>query len=279
MSSIEFLKWLQTWENPILVTLFSFITNVGSDQIYIIFVAWLYWCEDQYEGEKWANIVLFSALLNGLVKLLVKAPRPFQVPNGIEAVNASTATGHSFPSGHSQASAVFGSSLVLHYKSWMIKGLGIMLFLSVGFSRLYLRVHWPIDVLVGWSLGILVAVLFYFLYEGKDVWFRLGMLAFIGISLYIGADEDQIKLIGLALSSMLGFWLNRRYFRFEVDPFGQGGRRKLFFGILALLATMKGLKLFMPESLDLLRYFAVGLVMTVVYPLIFEFVFSKKKSY
>lgn len=271
---VSFMLWLQTIENPVLTALFKSITLLGSDAVYIIFIAWLYWCKDVKKGEKWAYLVLGSALLNGIVKLSFKATRPFLSGVGVTAVDASTATGYSFPSGHSQASSAFGSFLALEYREKWIKAIGIVMFLAIGCSRLYLRVHWPIDVLAGWTLGLTMALIFYFFYEKHEYAVKGMTWVFFLISVLWFRDPDQIKLFGLFSAVIVGMGLSARGHFVKIHPFGKGGKRKLLLGILVVLGTQVGLKMILPESLNVVRYFAIGFNLSYLYPLIFARCYS-----
>ena len=99
------------------------------------------------------------------ISLLLKAgfsrPRPDLVPHG-QAVYTS-----SFPSGHSMAAAVtyltLGAMLASARSNRWVRGylLGLALLVSgaVGVTRVYLGVHWPTDVLGGWTAGAAWALL------------------------------------------------------------------------------------------------------------------------
>jgi undecaprenyl-diphosphatase len=117
------------------------------------------------DGRK--NMALFMAgsvgsglLLSALLKVIFNRPRPDLVPY---AVYVSTA---SFPSGHSMLSAVtylcLGALLARSQsrtilKAWFILS-AILITLMVGVSRVYLGVHWPSDVLAGWTAGAVWAL-------------------------------------------------------------------------------------------------------------------------
>lgn len=99
------------------------------------------------------------------VSLVLKAffarPRPTIVPHGTVIYNAS------FPSGHAMISTAFyltlGVLLARIHPSRRVKGYllvaAMIISLVVGLSRLYLGVHWPTDVLAGWTLGGVWALL------------------------------------------------------------------------------------------------------------------------
>ena len=105
--------------------------------------------------------VFGGMLLSTVLKEVVDRPRPDLVPHGQHVYT------RSFPSGHSMLSAVtyltLGALLARLQKRRRLKlyllGTAVFLSLAIGMSRVYLGVHWPTDVLAGWSAGAAWAML------------------------------------------------------------------------------------------------------------------------
>ncbi len=108
-----------------------------------------------------AVALLGGTLLSSLLKIGFARPRPELVSK------FSYVTSFSFPSGHSLMAAVvyltLAAMLVRIQPNRVLKGyilfLAVLLTLMIGFSRVYLGVHWPTDVLAGWSIGSAWALL------------------------------------------------------------------------------------------------------------------------
>ncbi|MCT2560197.1 phosphatase PAP2 family protein [Tsuneonella sp. YG55] len=103
--------------------------------------------------------IAVGAIVNFLIKLALARPRPELVPHLVTVNSAS------FPSGHSMSSATVYLTLAIllarsedsrRVRSYLI-ACAILLTLLVGTSRVYLGVHWPSDVLAGWSVGAMWA--------------------------------------------------------------------------------------------------------------------------
>jgi len=107
-----------------------------------------------------ASSIAAGAIVNALLKFGFVRERPDAVPHLVEVSSAS------FPSGHAMNSAMvyltLAALLVSAERSWRVRiflmAAAILLTLIVGFSRMYLGVHWPTDVFAGWSVGAAWAV-------------------------------------------------------------------------------------------------------------------------
>ncbi len=96
---------------------------------------------------------------NGIVKNLVARPRPCWL-NPDFPLLISVPKDYSFPSGHTQASVIAATIITLYRKEW--GWIVIPLSVAIAFSRLYLYVHFPSDVIAGAVLGILIGLGTYF---------------------------------------------------------------------------------------------------------------------
>ncbi|MDO4776231.1 MAG: phosphatase PAP2 family protein [Cardiobacteriaceae bacterium] len=116
-----------------------------------------------YRGEKRmagyvVSVPALAALLSYLLKNVFERVRPDVLTHLVHQADAS------FPSGHSTFAAAFAMFFMLRYPRPGVIVTGIALIVGMGWSRLLLGVHYPVDVLAGWSVGAMMALLVYAVY-------------------------------------------------------------------------------------------------------------------
>lgn len=136
----------------------KFITHLGdAGAIWIVIaVALLCFKKTRKAGIYLSVSLLLTALIgNVILKNIFARTRPFIAANHPIIINPPS--GFAFPSGHTSSSFAAATTIGLIYKKYTPYAF-ILAFL-IGFSRLYLYVHYPSDVLVGAILGIGIAVI------------------------------------------------------------------------------------------------------------------------
>jgi membrane protein DedA with SNARE-associated domain/membrane-associated phospholipid phosphatase len=151
--------YLHARATPPLTTFFLIVTALGSIEtivlLGVVVAAFFAWRRRWLFLGSWLAAVAGSAVLNHLLKGLFERPRPyFEHPLLIE-------TSYSFPSGHAMESFVVYGMLayfvILTLRSWesrvaVVFGAALLVVL-IGFSRMYLGVHYLSDVLAGYAAG------------------------------------------------------------------------------------------------------------------------------
>ncbi len=91
------------------------ITILSEEILVVAVLICIYYCIDKNRGKKLFFAVLGSLFINGVVKCFFKSPRPIG-EKGIKSLRKQTATGYSFPSGHSQNAGALYFSLASQIK-------------------------------------------------------------------------------------------------------------------------------------------------------------------
>lgn len=153
---IEILDWIQTIRTPFLDDLMRFITNLGNlGIIWILFaVSLLLVSRTRGTGLKTlAALAVDAVLCNGVLKLLFARIRPCDVNTAIQLL-IPRPDDFSFPSGHTAAAFAVVTALFLSGEKRLWKP-ALVLAVLMAFSRLYLYVHYPTDVLGGILAGVI----------------------------------------------------------------------------------------------------------------------------
>ena len=128
--------------------IFSFL---GTEDFFMLALPMLYWYVDSMLGIRVALILMLSTNINSAFKLAFHGPRPYWYSPKVRALATETSFG--VPSGHAQGAVVFWGLLATYLRKWWSWLVAILFILLIGLSRLYLGVHFPHDVLLGWLIG------------------------------------------------------------------------------------------------------------------------------
>lgn len=269
------IKFIQSFSSPVLDYFFIFITNLGGEGFYFLLIPVFYWSINKKMGLKLGSALLLSIYLNVVIKEVTAVPRPIGYP-GIRAIFTSSAGGYSFPSGHAQGSTTIWGIIMAHYKNAPVYILGIGIITLVSLSRLYLGVHWPLDIIWGIGLGsIMVFITFYAarFNPPKSFWARCTLaLAFPLILLALFPHPDAFKHMGMLSSVWLGYLLEVRFVNYEPQKTTTlKAVEKYAIGAIGFILIYGGLK-FLPASniSYLVRYFLLGLWLTLGAPFLFN---------
>ncbi|MDR2178030.1 MAG: phosphatase PAP2 family protein [Treponema sp.] len=157
---LDLIRFIQSRASPALTVIMKLVTTMGAVPVCFALLSLIFWCFDEEKGFRLSLTLLVSLWINMVLKYLLVQPRPFW-EGWDPSVGMTTESTNGFPSGHAQISLV----LWVIIASWTGKkwALPLAVFLSflVGFSRLYLGVHFPTDLLGGWVLGALTLAAYF----------------------------------------------------------------------------------------------------------------------
>lgn len=157
---MSLLYLLEKIRNPVLDQLMLLVTSLGEETAFLIIALIVFWCVDKRKGYYIMTVGFLGTLSSQFLKLTCRIPRPWVLDENFTIVEQAreAASGYSFPSGHSQtAVGTFGSLAYTSKKRW-IKIACVAVMALVPFSRMYLGVHTPADVLVGSVLALVLLV-------------------------------------------------------------------------------------------------------------------------
>ncbi|MBW2482328.1 MAG: phosphatase PAP2 family protein [Deltaproteobacteria bacterium] len=268
---IEVVLWFQQF-SPALDIPFKVLTFLGDKEFYMLLMPMMYWCINRRVGARLFVLLLFSAYLNEIAKLLVDQPRPFNYdPRVIKFVHEDSG---GLPSGHTQSAVVVWGYLAWRFKImplWLLAG---FLVLAIPLSRIYLGAHFPTDLLGGYAIGAVVLFVFFRLdtriwnwCTNKGIWLQLGVSMGLPVVLLLfvpPGNRGLLTAVGAFMGLTTGVVLERRWVWFCSDgPWWQQVTRYLA-GMVVLIGIWYGLRIGF-EQLEpaglyrVLRYALIGL--------------------
>jgi membrane-associated phospholipid phosphatase len=153
---LNFLKWMQENRTPGGEAFFLRLTEAGEGFWLMAILGVLFWVFGARLAYRTGLALMAGDVLTSAVKNALCIPRPWLRDPEILPVRAAQwgAFGYSFPSGHASSSALLWGGLAAAVKRWWL-WIPVLAWIGVtGFSRVYLGVHTPVDVMASWGLAI-----------------------------------------------------------------------------------------------------------------------------
>lgn len=233
---MEILNLISNIRTPVLTWINLALSILGKGTVFIAIFCLIYWCIDKKFAYRLGIVYILSGLAVQTIKIIFKVPRPWVKDPSFQIVEAArkSATGYSFPSGHTQNVTALYSSLALKTNKRSMKALCFLVIFLVMFSRMYLGVHTPTDVAVSFMLTFFIAIFVNYYSENYSVDYShmsvllaflfLLPLASIGTCIYVYFNVpdiitknliDVIKSSGAAFGFLIGWLIERKYIHFN----------------------------------------------------------------
>jgi len=214
----KFIEWVQSFHSANLDRVAGSLTSLGIESFYILALPILFWSVHKRIGLRITYIFLTGMFMNAWLKNVFHIVRPIGVP-GIQSGYLWSATSYSMPSSHAQGPMMFWTMVAKWVQRKWVYVFGIVLVALIGLSRVYLGLHWPMDVIVGWAIGLVVGLVGWQLgkwWTYRNYAFQVRLFAAIAVPvtlaiLHTSAQAHQFAayLFGIGVGAVVeGQWLN-----------------------------------------------------------------------
>jgi len=295
---MEFLYFLESIRVPILNELMLLVTLLGEETAFLVTALIVFWCVDKRKGYLLIVVGFMGTMLNQTMKLVCRIPRPWVRDPSFTILEQAkeAAAGYSFPSGHSQSAVGTFGSIAATTRNKVVRFVCCLICILVPFSRMYIGVHTPADVLVG--SGMAVALIFLLrkpMLKGNENtcnWI-LGFLFLMAVAqiLYVefwpfpenldphnlqSGTKNAYTMLGSVLGIMVVMPLEKRYVSFSTGGAWYIQILKILGGLILVLAVKEGLRgpldaLFAGHLISrAVRYFAIVVVAGFFWPMTFR---------
>jgi len=267
---------IQTVHNPVLDGFFNMLTFMGEAEFYLLVFPLIIWAFNKSIGQRAVFLVFFGLTVNAWAKDVFGHPRPFEWPSPTDSpvldLNQNT-HGPGLPSGHTQASLMLWYYLAYHFRKRWLWVLATVLFVLISFSRVYLGVHFPTDLLGGVILGLIMLLLFIKFEDrlihklwSQSVWPQVGLAIIIPLVLIIiYPHRDAVAALSALSGFSLGIIIDRQIIHFDVTGSVTQKVLRYVVGIVALVIIYIGIELLQPDPdqafhipIRMIRYMVAG---------------------
>lgn len=295
---MEFLYLLEKIRIPLLDRVMLSITVLGEETAFLVIALIFFWCVDKKKGYYIMAVGFIGTIMNQILKLSFRVPRPWVRDPGFTILEQAkeAAAGYSFPSGHTQtAVGTFGAIAVSADKKWQRLCCAALAVL-VGFSRMYIGVHTPADVLVGAVCAlVLVFALRRPVLDGgaRQMAFVIGGMIALAVVFWLyvefwkfpeGMDAHNMEsgfknaytMIGCLIGVAIVYIVDLKWLEFPVQAVWWAQIIKIIIGLLIVLAVKEGLRAPLEMLLPVyparaIRYFLIVVTAGTVWPMSFRY--------
>lgn len=278
---IDVIVAIQQIHGPLLDNIFRAITFLGEEEFYLILLPVLLWCVGFGLGARLAAFFLLANYINVGLKDWLQQPRPFYREPSVKLAEAE---GYGMPSGHAQSAVVVWGTIAAWARKTWFWVVAIVLIVLIGFSRVYLGVHFPTDVLAGWIIGGVLLAIYLAVQPGVERWLsqlKLGWQILLALAVplvlvLLYPTKDTVTTLAPLAGVGMGLALANRYVPFSARGLWWQRIVRFLIGIIVVLALYLGLKMVFPgeESafylvFRFLRYGLIGVWITLGAPWLF----------
>ena len=274
LSTVPFLHTLADLRIPPLTWVLEKLTYLGDEKLFVVIALIVFWCFSKRGGLYMLTVGFNASSIGQTLKLLFRIPRPWILDESMESrvvpsaresnLLGDGADGWSFPSGHTLISVGTYGGLAAWFREKWVRIAGIILAVLIPFSRLYLGVHTPVDIVCGALLALALVLLLKPVFRSRR---KTGIRVTLIVSMVLSAvllgclyltrpagltpDEGELyasgvknlwQLLGATAAVWLAFEVDDRWTRFDTKAVWWVQILKIGIGSVIVLGFQLGIQ-------------------------------------